>query len=230
MAKQKLNADVTNVSNVVVNAEPTAPVNDADTIVDAGIEFKFTDADGIAATVVPADYAITIVDQPANSKMKARDFKLVADDEGKAGVYDLVSDEYAVAEDDSVTDGKFAKEGTYVIKVSLENGASATATVEVAEMGDVVAIQFVKAPVTVAVGTTTQFKKVVAVDANGVTDDVTDEVVFSANGSAIGIFRDTPVAGILTVKDDPDYIGSTVTVMAVLDKEFVAKIKEARGL
>ena len=34
----------------------------------------------------------------------------------------------------------FDEEGTYVIKVALENGSSATATVKVAEMGDVVGI------------------------------------------------------------------------------------------
>jgi len=229
-AKAELTVNVggIGVADVLLNAEPTAPMNNEDAIQSAGIEFKFVDADGVAANATErngqnGDYVITLVEKPAKSNMKASDFALLPDNDGKLGVFDLVGDNDAV---NNYTD-EFDKDGKYVIKVSLENGAAATATVEVAEMGDVVAIQFVKAPLTVPYGSFTAFKEVVAIDANGVTTklDLSDpsEVKLSANGVAVAAFAYNAQTGgyKLDAQNDDKYIGQTITVMAKHD-DFVA--------
>jgi len=224
-AKATLDVDVTSVSatNVVVNNEPVAPQNIETPVIGANVEFKFTDNSGVATNIdietketATVDYAITLVSKPAGSKLEAKNFVLVKQsedlergiDQDAKGVYTL-----------NCTKGDmgFDKEGTYEIKVSLENGASATATVKAAEMGDVVRIMFVKAPTTVAYGEGATVNKVVAVDANGVMDSEI-EYTLSASGIAIDTFDN----GALTVKDDPDYIGSKISVLAVYNDEFTA--------
>jgi len=157
--------------------------------------------------------------------MEGKDFTLVKDEDGVDGVWTLQGK--AVAD-------KFEDEGEYTIKVVLENGASATATVEVAEMGDVVAIQFYKAPVTVVYGATTQVAQgITLVDANGVTDTIKANVVTDKDGKEVATGIDNvsfSVAGkavasfsglYLTAEDDDKYVGSTITVYAKYD-DFVA--------
>jgi hypothetical protein len=204
--KTKATLDVkvvpTGAADVVVNAEPAAPVNIENEVVKAGVEFKFTDANGSASYDANE---ITLVEKPANSKLKSENFFLASDDERKDGVFDLAADK------------DFDKEGTYKVRVALENGASATATIKVAEMGDVVGIMFHKAPVSVAYNAVTKItgQAVLAVDAAGVTDGTITGVKYSVSGKAVKAFDAN--TGIVTMQDEEDFIGQTITVYAVYE-------------
>ncbi len=232
-AKATVTVDSTNgvATSVVLNNEPAAPQNNENDVVKANVEFKFADANGVAVDYVgytakiPADkVAFTIVEKPAKSNMKAEKFALLKQYEPGTsvdtdGVYTLVY------EDGS--EKGFDKDGTYVIKVALENGSSATATVKVAEMGDVVGIMFVKGDKTVAYGDAAWAGAVVAVDANGVTDATITVDSLSASGLAIEKFHTSAVLndkkevvykpGTVVIANDDKYIGSKVTVMAVYE-------------
>jgi len=234
-AKATVTVDSTNgvATSVVLNNEPAAPQNNENDVVKANVEFKFADANGVAVDYVgygsqipDGKVAFTIVEKPAKSNMKAEKFALLKQYEPGTsvdtdGVYTLV---YA----DGSEKG-FDKDGTYVIKVALENGSSATATVKVAEMGDVVNIMFVKGDKTVAYGDAAWAGAVVAVDANGVTDSTITVDSLSASGLAIEKFhtsavmdKDDPTKvvykpGTVVIANDDKYIGSKVTVMAVYE-------------
>ena len=195
------------VATVAVNAEPAAPKN-IDTVSNTGVEFKFTDKNGAAFTgaadlVNGRDYKVTIVSQPADSKLKAEKFTLITDDKAKAGVLDL-----------KVAGVK--EEGKYTVKVTLANGSTAEGTFEVAEQGDVVAISFVEAPKTIAynaaAATSVIGSGIVTVDAKGVTSAPVGTVEYSVSGKAVDAFT----AGNLTLVADADeMIGSAITVYAV---------------
>ena len=231
-AELTVNAKTANVASVALNNEPKAPQNNTNTIESANVEFKFTDANGVAAELVMtsdrvnttdtvpgtdgvvnltgSNVAITLVEKPAKSNMKSSDFGLEKQasatgvEADAAGVYTLVCTD---------TDGKVDKDGTYVIKVAMKNGSSATATVKVAEMGEVVGIMFVKAPTTIAYGETLNYTgSVVAVDANGVIDKTIAPDSVSAAGVAVSNFT---TSGALTAQNDEKYIGETITLLAV---------------
>ena len=203
-----VNAYTNAATDVAVNAEPKAPVNIKSTMYNTGVQFKFVDANGIACP--PAAYNIEVVDQPANAKLEGKDFKLATTDaKGKAlakGVYALKANKTLV------------KEGTYTVKVSLENGSTATAKFTANEMGDVVAIMFnpQDTPKTVAYGATIDLSGLVLNrDAYGVTESS------SATLSVSGLAVDTFDGANLVVKNDDDFIGATITVLAK-DGDFVA--------
>ena len=241
-AKAELTVDATSaaVSNVEVYNQPVAPANNENTVKQANVEFKFTDANGVPVvleykTAPDADklvdgivdlnkseVAITIVEKPAKSTLTDSDFELYKEvkndtyqvDADEAGVYTLVCTDNGGAVD---------KDGTYVIKVSMKNGKSATATFKVAEMGEIVRIMFKEAPKTVAYGEKVNAGVVIGMDANGVATKVDAEL--SANGVAVDAFyaKTTKVdkvtynAGDLFAKNDDKYIGSTITLMAVYE-------------
>ncbi len=226
-AELKVTVQAETVGNVEVVNAPKAPVDLDQDAQAADIEFKFTDANGRAFEPAVDNtnvVKVVVVEKPADSTVEDGDFYLVkevADDattedevEGtdpendEAGVYTLA--------------GEFDEEGEYTIKVTLKNGKSAEVTVKVLEQGDIVGIKFdvYNTPRTVAYDGATQVNKVLAFDANGVTKAVAleDGVKFSANGSAIETFY---ANGTVMTKDDEDYIGSKITVMAAYD-DFIA--------
>ena len=218
-AKVKLNVAVvsSDVAGVEVETVPAAPVNIANAIERANVEFKFVDASGVAYAAAdtlasPTDYKITVVSQPADSDMEGADFALTQQAEDlRAGVDADPTGVLTLTGGDSTY---FEEEGEYVIKVTLANGDSATATVKVAEMGDIVAIKFNKAPVTVAydaIDANVIGRGVIAIDAKGVAGAPEDAVVYSVSGKAVASFDGSKV----TMKADEDYIGSTITVYAV---------------
>ena len=207
------------VANVEVVAEPKATRNIETTHQSTGVELKFYDVDGVAVTsglVKDVDYKATVVSQPAKGNAKDTDFSVnyVAADK----VWKLVSD-------------KNLKEGTYKVKVSLENGKSATTSFSVAEMDDVACIIFDKAPTSITFGgeqTITNYK-VVAVDANGVAQalKVDDEnLSLTVNGKAE--YKDGKFVITTKTEDAEKYVGTTVTVMAayeVDDETFLATLE-----
>jgi len=234
-AELTVNATAAVVANVAVNNEPAAPRNNESAIINANVEFKFADANGVATdlsvytTPVPADQsadgvidaaelalnevAITVVEKPVGSNVKADKFSLVKQVANPSAY--INADAPGVYTLDYNSGDTFDKDGTYVIKVAMKNGSSATATIKVAEMGDAVAIMFTAAPKTVAYGETVQVGPVVAVDANGVTTSVSPEL--SASGLAVDEFDGVS----LVAKDDEDYVGETITLLAVYE-DFVA--------
>jgi len=229
-AKVKLNVVVgaAAIGDVSVEKQPTAPVDYAQKVSNADVKFKFVDADGVAYKLDPAgDYKITVVDQPEDSDMDKDDFILVHKATDADGVWTLAEKDYATAE------GMFEAEGTYTIKVTLENGKSATATVKVAEMGEVVGIKFdvMNTPRTVAYGKDAKFAYILAYDADGITKNIAFDPSLKvvANGVAFGgvtpadVITDPtkPEPVKVTAKNDNDYIGTTITVLAEYDN-FVA--------
>ena len=164
---------------------------------------KVSEVEAVTVPKAPVDVEQDV--QNANVEFKFFDANGAAYTGSIAGEYKI-----AVIEQPADSD----VEGEYTIKVTLENGASATATVKAAEQGEIKAIKFdvMNTPRTVAYGATTQVNKVIAVDAAGVTSKVTEGVEFSASGLAINTFN---AAGVLNAKNDDKYIGSKITVMAV---------------
>ena len=204
-----VNAYTNAAAKVVVNAEPKAPVNIKSTQYNTGVQFKFVDANGIACP--PAKVNIEVVDQPANSKLDGnKAFNLDTKD---AKFKPLAKGVYALKANKALV-----KEGTYTVKVSLENGSTATAKFTANEMGNVVAIMFnpQDTPKTVAYGAEIDLSGLVLNrDAYGVTESS------SATLSVSGLAVDTFDGAKLKVKNDPDYIGAKITVLAK-DGDFVA--------
>ena len=221
-AKVKLNVVVgaAAIGDVAVEQQPTAPVDYAQKVSNADVKFKFVDADGVAYKPNPAgDYKITVVDQPEDSDMDKDDFILVQKATDADGVWTLAEKDYAT------TEGTFEAEGTYTIKVTLENGKSATATVKVAEMGEIVGIKYDNTPRTVAYGKEAKFAYILAYDADGITKNIAFDPALKvvANGVAFdGVVAANPMANPpaplqVKAKADNDYIGTTMTVLAEYD-------------
>ena len=192
------------VAKVAVEKEPAAPVNIKNTKYHTGVQFKFADANGIATNVAISN--IEVIDQPAKAKLDGDDFKLSKTDaKGKK----LAEGVYALKAENTLT-----KEGKYTVKVALENGASATASFTAKEFDETVAIIFnpEDTPKTVAYGNgpvgLDLSGLVLDVDANGVT--TASDATLSVSGLAVASFADNK----LIVKDDRDYIGATITVLA----------------
>ncbi|MBQ2036040.1 MAG: hypothetical protein II218_09040, partial [Peptococcaceae bacterium] len=203
-----VNAYTNSVAKVTVEKEPAAPVNIKNTAYHTGVQFKFVDSNGIANNAAPCN--IEVVDQPAKAKLEGDDFYLSKTD---AKGNTLAKGVYALKADSALT-----RDGKYTIKVGLENGSSATASFTAKEFDETVTIIFnpEDTPKTVAYGTEINLNGLVLeVDANGVTTAC--DAALSANGLAVESFKE----GKLVVKDDRDYIGSTITVLAKCD-DFIA--------
>jgi len=201
-------------------AEPVAPKDktnlDAD---ETGILFEVTDATGYAyegaavGDTLSVPHNVTVVEAPVGFS-KATQFKLVWGSENNVEGWELV----AKADGSQVP---LTKEGKYTFKVSLKNGASATASVTVAEFDEAVKIMFAQVPTTVVLDDNTftvSTAQVQAVDANGVTTAATGlgTVTINAHGAAVDTFTNAGGVYTLDVKDAEKYIGSTITLIAVL--------------
>ena len=187
-------------ASVETVAEPKAPVDKGTVTTKSGIEFKFFDANG--ATAAPGargtGYKVTVVAAPADYTRDTTQFTVTTNANGNY-----------------VIEGPALKyEGDYTFQVSLKNGAYATGSVTVKKFDTPVAIQFVKAPTTVALGAA-DFDVapygIVAVDANGVTKTVAANS-YSVNGKAV---LNYDVDGLDVKGDKDDYIGTKISVLAV---------------
>jgi len=213
----KVVATDSNVANVEVVKEAANPINKVPSngYVNTGATLKFTDANGSVIPVVSPINAdnldnsdmikVTVVSQPATSKLTGDNFELVASQ--TAGASDL-----------KVATSVDLKVGSYEVKLALANGKSATVAFEIAKMGDVVGIRFVQPATTVALGADAPNFTIQSYDAKGVTG--TASVDLSANGKALV----TANAGkLFTVSNEDKFIGSTITVLAkTTDEKFVA--------
>ena len=104
-------------------------------------------------------------------------------------------------------------EGTYSVKVILDNGAYATATWEVKKFQKPVSLRIDYNTKTVELGATIAPAQIVYVDVNGVEKQATDSA-FAATGYAIAKLEGRAI----TVKTDEKYVGATIDVTAVSEK------------
>ena len=221
-AEVKVIASPEGVATVETVEQPKAPVNNEpndDDQVNTGVDFKFVDANGSAYKTLAGDAdenakfggiaKITVLSQPATSKLDGTDFALSDGTTLNDGVYDLLVN--------TATD---LKVGSYEVKVALANGKYATASFEAAEMGDVVGIRFVKAPASVEIGgqLLNSTFAIQAYDAAGVTKNVAPADL-SANGKAVKeeatvTENDVTTAIGFNIEKEDKYIGSVITVLA----------------
>ena len=189
------------------------------------IRFQITDVNGNIVTDAwdyctyanPDEEAapyVTFVEKPAASKLKDKDLWIEqADDENY----------YVLA----LTSGKnFDVEGTYTVKVILDNGRFATVTWEVKKFQTPVEI-VIDAPETVELGAIVDID-MTYVDANGVEKLAEKDADLTATGYAIAAFEAEDEAGMLVVKTDEKYVGSTITVTAVSERYNLVAVKEIK--
>ena len=159
---------------------------------------------------------VSFVSKPKASKLDNSDLSLGYT--ATKGYYVLVNGEKA---------NGFDAEGTYTVKVALDNGKSATATFEVKEFATPVKLLLTYKQEAVELGGTAVLDTLRYVDANGVTKNATDAEL-AANGYAVEYFatndaNDVQIGnaevdvkkGNIYVKTNEKYVGSEIQVTAV---------------
>ena len=217
----------TAAADIKVIKEPTSPLStDLDTD-DYGkyIRLQMTDANGNLVTPkagvdgaksatmvnpgsVDAKY-VTFVEKPEKSKLTEKDIWLTPAGKDK--------DYYTIG----VKSGKkFDVEGDYTIKAVLDNGKSVTFSFEVRTFDKAVSLNIEYPVSTVELDGTTDVPEIYFVDANGVIKDAGRRVTVAANGYAVKKLDSTlENLGQITVKNDEKYIGQTITVTAIAERE-----------
>ena len=205
--------------------EPTAPLALYDTMDNDVIEFQITDIngnevkdfdegmDGIEGNTDVAAYKgkyIVLTEAPADTDLESSDLEL---DYNGANWY-------------LKGIGNFDAEGTYSVKVILDNGAYATASWEVKKF---------QTPVMLVIGTSTDVVELggnisgelLYFDANGVQKAAKDAEL-AATGYAVE--DAAKYAGTnnfkVAAKDDEKYVGATITVTAVSEKYDLVATKD----
>ena len=172
-----------------------------------GIKYN---VDGNSAKDIEKGSYIVLTSAPSASKIKSSDFSLVWNNNKQA--YDLKCAQIMDAE------------GTYEVKVILDNGAYATAKWEVKQFATPVSMRIDYPRTTVELGASITPDQVVYVDANKVEKDASKDMDFAATGYAIATLGDTAgkteVAkkAKITVKTDEKYVGSKIEVTAVSER------------
>ena len=264
----------TGAYDIVCVKSPSAPIDVTDDL-GKKIQFTFSDANGNAVTTTKAADAgataafrsdgnnygvaitnkdnetigyenlgsgitnakpyVAIVSQPSASDLENADLLLEpADDNAYRANLALASTSDDLAE------------GTYTIKVVLDNGKYTTVTFEVKEFTTPVALNLTYEADAVELNSSVAIDTLEWVDANGVTKDATGKVDLAATGYAVLNFvtedgrvvshyvdKETgeicgendknakPVhysAGTVLTKSDDKYVGQTITVVAVDDR------------
>lgn len=169
-----------------------------------------SDDEGLASGIKNAKPYVAIVSQPSASDLENKNLKLEADSDN-----DYRANLTLVDADDLV-------EGTYEIKVVLDNGKYTTVTFEVKEFGTPVSMNLKYNADAVELDSYVDIDALEWVDANGVTKDATGKVDLAATGYAVAEFyteKDGEIpAGRVYAKDDDKYVGQTITVIAVDDR------------
>ncbi len=141
---------------------------------------------------------VVLTEKPEKSDLKSKDLRLVSLGNGEWGLDGVDKD----------------AEGTYAVKVILDNGAVATAKWEVKKFGTPVNLMIVTAPV-VELGRSLS-PEMYLVDANNVVKQVYTgkDVTLAATGYAINSFDGYTIE----VKTDEKYAGSVINLTAVSEK------------
>ena len=115
-------------------------------------------------------------------------------------------------------DETFDAEGTYEFKVILDNGASATVSIEVKEMGTPVSLRITYYTDSVELGSTITPRAMQWVDADGVTKSIGNnaaEMVAISGYAVENVTYETNGLPTIKVKDEERYVGSEITVTLV---------------
>ncbi len=223
--------------DIKVIKAPEAPVAKDTKVEDYGIRFQITDVNGNIVTDA-WDYCtwdldeadadakeeaapyVTFVEKPAASKLKDKDLWIELEYNAEKDAYENY---YVLA----LASGKqFDVEGTYTVKVILDNGRFATVTWEVKKFQTPVAL-VIDAPETVELGAVVEID-MTYVDANGVEKLAEKDADLTATGYAIAAFDAEDEAGMLVVKTDEKYVGSTITVTAVSERYNLVAVEEIK--
>ena len=208
----KVQVGNTSAAYIALKDQPTAPQAQFGTMNNEKVTFEITDINGNVFTngqgmtgIANNDQAgqyygkyIVLTEKPAASTLKSEHLTLTdADNDGEWELNGVNKD----------------AEGTYAVKVILDNGAFATATWEVKKFQTPVEI-VIDAPATVELGTNIDVE-LSYVDVNGVEKDATDAEL-AATGYAISYLDKANKK--VYVKTDEKYAGQAITLTAVSDK------------
>ena len=218
----------TGAAYIKTAAEPKAPqalygdLNKSNPAKGTKVRFDITDINGNTVTgkdqtvasdgmgmngIVDADGKyIVLTEKPEDSDLESEDLELrYSSDDQKWYLYGT---------------GTLDAEGTYSVKVILDNGAYATATWEVKKFQTPVQLRIDTAVNTVALGASIS-AELTYVDANGV-EKAAKDAELAATGYAVANVVKTTV----TAKSDEKYVGEKITVSAVSEKYNLVASKE----
>ena len=186
---------------------PTAPIALYSTWENDEIEFYVTDINGNAVENFSGmseiekqnEKYVVLTEAPADSDLESDDLYLTG---GKDGIYGLAG-------------VKMDAEGTYAVKVILDNGAFATAKWEVKKF---------QTPVQLVIGTSTDVVELggkiggelLYFDANGVQKAAKDAEIAVAGYAVKSVVGNQEFQ--VVAKSDEKYVGATITVTAVSEK------------
>ena len=193
---------------IAVDSQPDAPIALFGNSDDLDIKVNLTDINGNVVTGVSPEGAknafdnttkyVSFTEKPAGTNLKDKDLSLAYNSD----------DEYYVKVAQT-----FDKEGTYEIKVVLDNGNYVVVPFEVKRFETPVQILLDYNQSSIELNGTSNVPSVKYVDANGVKQNARNKVTIAATGYAIAKFDTSN--GRITVKNDEKYIGQTITVTAV---------------
>ncbi len=211
----------TSAAYITTDKAPEAPIALNETDLKDKVQFAITDINGndmngsfdgatfanTSNTSTNADY-VKFVTKPAASRLKNSALSLSWDGTKKVYYLDL-------------NGNALDAEGTYEVRVALNNGNYATVTFEVKEFQRPVKLELTYKQEAIELGGTAVIDDLQYVDANGTTKKATDAKL-AASGYAISTFYTAKTTsnekGDIVVKSDEKYIGSEITVSAVSER------------
>ena len=219
----------TDAAYIETVTEPTAPLAQFEGLEDE-VEFQITDIngntvvafddgmDGIKANEANKGKYVILTEKPADSDITSKELGLEPEVDkmgNKTGVWVLTGLDNLDAE------------GTYAVKVILDNGAYATAKWEVKRF---------QTPVQLIIGTSTNVVELGAtvsgelkyVDANGVVKAAKDAELVATGYAVASVAGKANAEGkfSITAKSDEKYVGATITATAVSEKYDLVATKE----
>ena len=172
-------------------------------------------AENATATTPNTDQAkyVAVVKAPEANKVKDADvyIKLVTDGNNQSKDY------YTFA---FRSGKKFEAEGDYEVRVVLDNGKSVTVPFTVKKFDKAVSLHIEYPTEAVELNASTDVPDIYFLDANNVMKKANNRVTVAATGYAVAsVVENGKNAGIIKVKNDEKYLGQTITVSAVAEKE-----------
>lgn len=193
---------------IAIDSQPDAPIALFGNSDDLDIKVNLTDINGNVVTGASPEGAknafdnttkyVSFTEKPAGTNLKDKDLSLAYNSD----------DEYYVKVAQT-----FDKEGSYEIKVVLDNGNYVVVPFEVKRFETPVQILLDYNQSSIELNGTSNVPSVKYIDANGVKQNARNKVTIAATGYAIAKFDTSN--GRITVKNDEKYIGQTINVTAV---------------
>ena len=226
----KVQVGATSANDIQLIKFPSAPIatDTMTTDYEDFFRFQLTDANGnIVTGDAPKGAKYASMAAPISEKTSGEQAKYAyivsAPEANKVKNADLTL-EYVNGKDYytlGVTDGKsFSAEGDYEIRVVLDNGKSATLNFSVKKFDKAVSLNIEYPVKTVELNSETAVPDIYFLDANGVMKKANNRVTVAASGYAVAsVEGNGQNAGQLKVKNDEKYVGQTITVTAIAEKE-----------